>query len=154
MNELTPKENALVLLLLAAGAGLALRQIVIWLNRASLSPDPWDSETDNAVRQPDAVPVCHRCFTPQSPCGWFCQTCGSAVGPYNNYMPYVWIFSEGEVARNGATDHLRLGPLTEIGYFLFSLNYLVFAPVYWFFLVRNFRQARKVEQTGTPLKTR
>jgi hypothetical protein len=154
MNVLTPKESALVWLLLAAGAGLAVRQIVIWLNEPPSSPDPWDTETDKAVRQPDAVPVCHRCLTPQSPCGWFCPTCGSAVGPYNNYMPYVYIFSEGEVLRNGVTDRMRIGLLTGVGYFLVSLDYLFFAPIYWFFLVRNFRRARQPEPTDPALEAR
>jgi hypothetical protein len=142
MSGPTLNEHVLVLVLLVTGAGLAVRQIILWLENAPKSPDPWDAETDKAVHQPDAVPVCHRCFTPQSPCGWFCRNCGSAVGPYNNYMPYVYVFSEGEVLRNGVTDRMRLGLLIVVGYFLVSLDYFVFAPVYWFFLLRNFKRSR------------
>ena len=56
-------------------------------------------------------------------------------------MPYVELFSEGEVFRNGVLDRVRLSPLTVAGYVLYSLTqYLILAPVYWFFLFRRWRE--------------
>jgi hypothetical protein len=115
------------------------------------SPDPWDEEIENAMHQPDAVEVCHRCFEPVSPCSWFCEHCGRGVGPYNNLMPYIDLFSEGEVLRNGVNDNMRRSALVVAGYLFVSLNlYLFFAPIYWVLLFRHLkRQKASVEQTET-----
>jgi hypothetical protein len=134
-------------------AGLVL--VLLWrffvVARIPRSPDPWDEETEKAVHEPEAVEICHRCFIPVTPGSWFCEHCGNAVGPYNNVMPYICVFSQGEVLRNGVNDKLGQKALTVAGYLLFSLNmYLVFAPIYWIFLFRNLnRQCGTVEQTGT-----
>jgi len=135
--------------------GLTLGRLVFWVREAPLRPDPWEPEIDEGLRQPEAQPVCHRCFTPQPPGQWFCEHCGSAVGPYNNLMPYVNVFSQGEVFRNGVTDRVRIGPLTVAGYFLASLqSYVVFPPLYWFFLLRNLfftqHEAAEIVEGGTP----
>ena len=102
-----------------------------------MHPDPWDAATDEAVRQPDAVPVCHHCLTQVPPGQWFCETCGCAVGPYNNYMPYLNCFSDGEVYRNGVTDHMRRSALVIAGYLLISFTYSFFAPIDWALVFRN-----------------
>jgi predicted metal-binding membrane protein len=64
-------------------------------------------------------------------------------------MPYIQVFSEGEVLRNGVNDKLRQNALIVAGYLLVSLNfYLVFAPIYWLLLFKNLkRQKESVEQT-------
>jgi hypothetical protein len=135
-------------------AGLAF--VLLWrgLVRAGQipkSPDPWDEEIEKALHEPQAVEVCHRCFDPVTPGSWFCGHCGCAVGPYNNVMPYLDVFSQGEVLRNGVNDKLRQNVLIVAGYLLVSLDlYLVFAPVYWIFLFRNLkRQKESVKQTET-----
>ena len=123
---------------------------VVWVRKSPLKPDPWDEATETAVQSDEAVPVCHHCLTPVGAGQWFCVHCGNSVGPYNNWMPYVHIFSEGEVFRNGVLDKVRRTPLTVAGYILASLtNYLIFAPVYWFFLFRRWRSAADdSSQTG------
>ena len=127
-------------------AGLVVWRMIAWVKNAPAVPDPWDAEIENGVQQPESVCLCHRCFTPTPPAGWFCEDCGGAVGPYNNLMPYVQVFSEGEVFRNGVTDKTRANPLVIGGYLLGSLSaYLVFAPVYWFFLFRNLRRIKREE---------
>jgi hypothetical protein len=109
-----------------------------------LSPDPWGPEATEALRNPDIAEVCHRCFTPCPSIGWFCPTCGASVGPYNNYMPYIHVFSEGEVLRAGVTAHIRRSALTIGGYLLCSItSYLLLAPLYWYFLFRNLRRHDK-----------
>jgi|SRR5580765_2086584 len=116
-------------------------RLLRWIRSAPVKPDPWDEATEAAVQAEDAVPVCHHCLTPARPDQWFCEHCGCAVGPYNNMMPFLNVFSEGEVFRNGVFAHVRRTPLTVFGYLLGSLaNYLIFAPVYWFFLFRHWRE--------------
>jgi len=126
-------------------------RVFVRVGQIPTSPDPWDKEIEKALHEPEAMEVCHRCFDPVTPGSWFCQQCGYAVGPYNNLMPYINVFSEGEVLRNGVNDKLRRKPLIVAGYLLVSLNlYLVFAPIYWILLYRNLkRQKGSVEQTET-----
>jgi hypothetical protein len=60
------------------------------------------------------------------------------VGEYNNYLPFEYLFSEGEVLRNGTFLKLPRSFLVIGGYLLFSIAvYVIFAPIYWFFLFRN-----------------
>ena len=84
------------------------------------APDPWDAEVERQLSE--AVEVCPHCLAEQPPAAWFCKGCGRAVGPYNNLMPYLQVFSEGEVFRNGATGQFRNRPLILAGYFLVLLG--------------------------------
>jgi hypothetical protein len=116
-------------------------RFVVWVREAPSTPDPWDAEVERTLQKPETVQVCHHCSTPQNPNAWFCEHCGSAVGPYNNLMPYVNVFSEGEVFRNGVTNRFARRPIILIGYFLISLGaYSIFAPIYWLFLLSNLRR--------------
>ena len=93
-----------------AVGGLALAvfwRFIVWIREAPVRPDPWDAETEQKISEPDAQEVCPHCSTPQPPGAWFCAHCGRAVGPYNNLMPYVQVFSEGEVFRNGTSGRFR-----------------------------------------------
>lgn len=117
--------------------GFALWRALLWVRSSPVHPDPWDAVTQQAVEQPEAPEVCYHCATPLPPGSWFCEHCGRAVGPYNNLMPYVNAFSEGEVYRSGVLEHVRRSPLLIAGYLLISFSYLVFAPIYWFLLFRN-----------------
>ncbi|MBI3851491.1 MAG: zinc ribbon domain-containing protein [Verrucomicrobia bacterium] len=117
------------LLIAAVVIYFAARRLLTWIRQAPVKSDPWSPEIEEAVQQADATPLCHKCFTPQPPGSWFCEHCGSAVGPYNNWMPYVYVFSQGEVLRNGVTEKIRINVLTVAGYLLFSFSsYVVFAP--------------------------
>ena len=129
---------------LSVGLGVLLCLMGRWLRASSPStPDPWPEEVASAVSDPEVQPLCHRCLTPHPDEGWFCPVCGAAVGPYNNYMPYLQIFSEGEVLRAGVTDHYRRSALVVTGYVLLSLSTLfIFAPIYWFFLMRHLREQK------------
>lgn len=104
----------------------------VW--RRGLDKDtPWSPELDQQVREDDAVPVCHRCFTPLEHTGqqWFCPECGAASGPYNNLMPFVYLFSIGEVLRSGTAREARYSPLRLAGYMAMCLmQYTLFFPVY------------------------
>ena len=139
---------------LAIIAGFAFWRLLLWIKTAPVRPNPWDEATEAAVQQADAMPVCHHCLTPAPPGQWFCECCGSAVGPYNNLMPYLQAFSEGEVFRNGVLDRMRLSPVTLIGYGLYSVcAFTVFAPIYWYFLLRHWRELScrdQVTETAPP----
>jgi ribosomal protein L40E len=142
---------------IVAGLGVGLLilavlwRLIAWVREAPVRPDPWDAEVERKLDAPEAAEVCHRCLTPQPPTAWFCEHCGSAVGPYNNLMPYLNAFSEGEVLRNGATDRLRTNPLIIAGYLLFSLStYFILAPIFWFFLFKNLKRPRAENPDGQP----
>src|SRR5262245_47559850 len=123
--------EAFIVLFLATFAGF---RVFRWFTQpTSPSPDPWGPEVEQTLHDSELPALCHRCLTPQDDHSWFCSTCGASVGPYNNYMPFVYVFSQGEVLRAGVTDHIRRSPLTVAGYLLYSVaSYAVFAPLYWF----------------------
>ncbi len=131
-----------------------LWRLIVWVREAPVKPDPWDAGVEQKLSEPEAVEVCPHCLTQQPPTAWFCSHCGKAVGPYNNLMPFVNVFSEGEVFRNGASGQFRNRPLIVIGYLLLSLAaYSVFAPVFWFFLLSNVKRPpdeRKSTEESTP----
>ena len=119
----------------------AFWRFIVWIRDAPVKPDPWDAEVEQKVSGPEAVEVCPHCLTEQPPAAWFCKGCGRAVGPYNNLMPYLQIFSEGEVFRNGVSGRFRNRPLILIGYFLITLGTFSFlAPIYWFSLLLNWKR--------------
>ena len=140
--------SSLGVLLAASTAGIVLGRLIKSVAETPLTPDPWGAEIERKINQPEAVEVCHHCGTPQSSTAWFCPHCGVAVGPYNNLMPWVLVFSQGEVLRNGVIEKMRINALTMAGYFLYSLvSYLVFAPVFWVFLYRNLRNQREKSES-------
>lgn len=104
---------------------VGLWQLITWVREAPTKPDPWDAEVERKLEEPEAVEICHRCFNQQPPNAWFCEHCGSAIGPYNNWMPYLHIFSTGEVLRNGIMDKLRPNVFTISGYLLLSIHFLL-----------------------------
>lgn len=142
----TPEETVAVLGFFAL-VGIFLYRFIRWVIEAPRTPDPWTEDTDAAVNGEEAVPVCHHCLTPQQHHGWFCPACGATVGPYANYMPYIYIFSEGEVMRAGVSAHLRRSALVILGFMLLSLStfastgvLIAVLPIYWFLLFRNLRK--------------
>lgn len=117
--------------LIVGGFGIGLLALavlwrfIVWIRDAPRTPDPWDAEVEQKLQDPEAQPICHRCMTPQEPDAWFCKHCGAAVGPYNNLMPFLNVFSEGEVLRNGLSDRFRNRPFIAVGYFLISLSFIL-----------------------------
>jgi hypothetical protein len=108
------------------------------------TPDPWDQEIEAELRDGRAEPLCLKCLTPHSGQRWFCTGCGAPVGEYNNWMPYLSVFSEGEVLRTGVDPTVRRSPIIIAGFILYSLtSYTVFAPVYWWRLYQNLKRSQK-----------
>ena len=144
-------EETLTLLVFLALLGMAVYRFVVWLMEAPRTADPWGKEIDEALDKDEAVPVCHHCFAPQEQTRWFCPECGAIAGPYCNYMPYIYVFSQGEVLRAGVTEHIRRSPLIVIGYVLVSLGmititgiFALVAPIYWILLFKNLRRSEHV----------
>jgi hypothetical protein len=120
-------------------------RFIVWVREAPTKPDPWDAETDKKLSDEETPQACHHCSTPLSSVAWFCPHCGSAVGPYNNMMPYVQIFSEGEVFRNGMNRRFQNRPLVVTGYLLMIIGLflrldlfgLILCPVVCVLLLKN-----------------
>ena len=145
-------EKIVAALVILGICALAIYRVVVWLMEAPRTADPWGNEIDEALNQGEAVPLCHHCLTPQEHNGWFCPECGATVGPYCNYLPFVYIFAEGEVLRAGVTERLRRNPLIVIGFILFSLTvFAPIAPIYWFFLFKNLRHGGKAGLDAPPV---
>jgi hypothetical protein len=133
-----PGERALFGYVLVGIAVIALIALIRWLFSGSRKADPWDEQINASIDSPESEPTCHRCFHEHSELVHFCPHCGAAVGVCNNLLPFEYLFSEGEVLRNGTTLKTRRSVPVLGGYLLFSLAvYSIFAPVYWFFLFRN-----------------
>jgi hypothetical protein len=108
---------------------------------------PWPEELNEEVRQADSFHVCHHCFSPQEHHGWFCPECGAATGPYNNCMPYIYIFSTGEVLRAGVDERIRRSSYANRFYIFYALAELgVFVPIYWFRMHRSRKRRLAAEQ--------
>jgi hypothetical protein len=112
-------------------------------------PNPWPDEIEAAVRAPDAIPVCHCCATPCELPVWFCPDCGAAIGPYNNVMPYIYLFSVGEALRSGVGPEAHFTPFRTVAYVVIGLaEYGVFAPLYFIRLYRNYRRLKGAPNNG------
>lgn len=130
----------------------ALWRLIVWVRDAPVKPDPWNAEVERQLE--NAPESCPHCSAPQPSNAWFCAHCGRAVGPYNNLMPYLQIFSEGEVLRNSSQRHFRNRPLVIIGYVLLGIAFLpaVLLPIYWLSLLRNWRRPTSLK-TATRTST-
>ena len=118
-------------------------RLIGWVRNAPIRPDPWDAEIEQKLQQPETPETCHHCSTPQAPGAWFCNQCGASVGPYNNLMPYVQVFAEGEVYRNGMTARFRNRRLIALGFFLMTLAINpFFAPIYLCLLLPQLKRSR------------
>jgi hypothetical protein len=123
--------------LLVAFGVLCIRAWV-WFREGPQKSDPWDAEIANAMEEETAEPLCYHCLAPQKEIRWFCPECGASVGPYNNYDPYLRLFSQGQLLRSGVLDQVPRRPLIILGYIILPLAFFsIFAPVYWYFLIRN-----------------
>ncbi|MDD5706230.1 MAG: hypothetical protein PHR35_09910 [Kiritimatiellae bacterium] len=119
-----------------------------WCSLAT--PNPWPEEVDAEVRAPDAIPVCHHCMTPCDDPVWFCPACGAAVGPYNNLMPYIYVFSIGESLRSGVGPEAHFTPFRTVAYVVLGLaEYGVLAPLYFIRLYRNYRKLNGAPTDGS-----
>lgn len=128
------------LLMLAVVTAILLWRLAVWWKQP-LQPNPWDEDTEARLHEPEAVLLCPRCLEPEREGVQFCRDCGFAVGPYVTWSPYLYIFVLGDLLRTGVDRPFRVKSTTVCFLLLVSLfEYFIFAPVYWFFLIRNIRR--------------
>ena len=102
--------------------------------------DPWPSEVDRAVRAAEAVPLCLNCLFPQDSHVWFCPHCGFPSGDMVPYMDYLNLFAIGEVLKRGVSGAPDRSAFLTVGFIVFStMEYLPFAPIYWYWMLRKAR---------------
>lgn len=139
VNVVTTSPELLVAFLGACVICLAaLWSVYRWLTSGPLSPDPWDADTAAALNDDSARPICHRCLSENDPEADFCAHCGATIGQYTNWLPYPYIFSLGHTLRIGSSGEYRRSPWLVLGFILLSAGeYVLFAPIYWFMLLRG-----------------
>jgi len=126
--------------MLAVLAGILLWRLIVWWNQPP-QPNPWDEATEASLHEPEAVLLCPRCLEPEREGVQFCRDCGFAVGPYVPWSPYLYIFALGDLLRTGVDRPFRVTATTVCFLVALSLlEYMVFAPIYWFFLFQNVRR--------------
>jgi len=143
-----PEWNVAVIGLVMIAGYFFWKVLAAWF-RKPVRPDPWGPEVAEALESPEATPICPHCQAPHALNRWFCPECGRAVGDYNNVSPYLYLFSMGELLRDGTGGEIRKSWLTVAGYLILSLaEYVVFAPIYWFFLFRNLSRIGRQAHSG------
>lgn len=126
------------LLLFVVLGGCVIWLFARWLMDAPVYPDPWDQQVAEGLDNADATPLCHRCLSPHDRLTNFCPRCGAPVGEYTNWLPYPYLFSVGHTMRIGTAGAYRRSAVTILGFFLLAVaEYAIFAPVYWFMLIRR-----------------
>jgi hypothetical protein len=116
--------------------GPLARALRRWWNSGFV--DPWPKEIDEAVRRPDAEPVCLNCLMPQERHFWFCRECGHPGGEYLTVMPYLHIFTIGELMQRGVVGPPERRFWVTCGFVVVStMEYTIFAPLYWFWMLRR-----------------
>lgn len=105
-------------------------RLLRWMSSGTRTADPWDETVAAAIQ--NAPPLCHKCLVPQDHDGWFCPNCGASVGPYNNYLPNMWMFAHGEMLRSGTCEPVRRKAGLILFYLVIPLaTFAIFAPFYW-----------------------
>jgi hypothetical protein len=147
----TPEATIALLALVAIGAVLLWRAFR-WFFSGPTTPNPWGPEVEEQIERPDAVPICTRCLEPQQPDAYFCPECGAPVSALVNFNPYLYVFSVGDLLRVGSFGGFRRGWLALTGFVIVSLaEYMIFAPIYWFFLGRNVGRQRHATEEAPPI---
>ena len=149
VTRLSDGELAVAALAIAFLAVCGLWVFVRWLLKGPTTPDPWDAQVAAALAGEESTPLCHRCLAPHDINTDFCTECGAAVGQYTNWLPFPYLFSLGHTLRLGTSGDFKHTPLTVAGFILLALaEYMLFAPIYWFFLFRGVN--RRGERPWSP----
>jgi hypothetical protein len=139
---MTPEDKLLTATLIGFSLWGCWR-VVRWFGKAPVTPNPWDEKTEESLNQPDATPLCRRCLESHDPDARYCSNCGLPVDSMVPLSPFHQAFALGDVLLTGTQRRFPVNWLTITGYVLLSmLQYLIFAPFYWFFLFRNVRRLR------------
>jgi hypothetical protein len=114
-----------------------------WFFGGKPGPNPWDEKTEESIQRPDATPLCRRCLEPHEESARYCPNCGLPVDSMVTLSPFHQMFALGDVLLTGTQRKFPVNWLTITGYVLLSvIQYLIFAPFYWFLLMRNVRRLK------------
>ena len=137
---MTPEDKLLTATLIGFSLWGCWR-LIQWFRKAPVTPNPWDEKTEESLNQPDAVPLCRRCLESHDPDARYCSNCGLPVDSMVPLSPFHQAFALGDVLLTGTQRRFPVNWLTITGFILLSMiQYLVFAPFYWFLLLRNVRR--------------
>ena len=144
-------ETKLLILVGSALAVISAWRLLIWFRTAPVRPDPWDESVAAGLEQADSQALCCRCLEPVSEGRHFCEHCGLPFDPCTNLSPYLYVFSLGDALRTGSFGRFATRPLAVAGYLSLGFcEYVVFAPIYWFFLLRNIHRLDSGKATEPP----
>jgi hypothetical protein len=136
-------ERLVGILATLAIAAYAMVAFIRWCLRGQAKPDPWPEEIAAEIADDRAPALCHHCMEPHDSSVYFCPDCGAPVGTYVNFLPYPQLFSVGFVLRIGTFGAFKRSWINVAGFVLLGLiQYVVFAPAYWFMLMRNLSHRR------------
>ena len=123
-------------------------RIFVWFRNAKPTPNPWDEKTEESIQQPDASQICRRCLEPHEEFARYCPHCGIPVDSMVPLSPFHYAFAIGDVLLTGTQRKFPVNWLTITGFvFLSTIQYMVFAPVYWFRLIRNIKRLNEEANT-------
>ena len=129
---------AIIMLLVMAVCALVHREYDI--------RDPWDDLLEEDFWE-KATPLyfCGNCGALFDDRRYFCESCGSSVGYYNNSMPFLWIFSLGDLLMYCISPGFRGGRMNIAGVYLMALGQ--YGPLAIFYLYRMHKQIKQNRQT-------
>ncbi len=132
--------------------GMALTVVCAYRLLIWFRPDPWDESVSAGMEQADAGALCCRCLELVPEGRHFCDHCGLTSDPCTNYSPYLQLFSLGDALRTGSFGSFSTRPLVIAGFLFLGLcEYAVFAPIYWFFVLRNVRRLGTEKSAEPPV---
>ena len=142
--------------------GLAITGLIViglwrlfrWFGGGKSGPNPWGDTIEESIQQPDASPICRRCLEPHEEYARYCPHCGIPVDSMVPLSPFHYAFAIGDVLLTGTQRKFPVNWITITGFiFLSTIQYLIFAPVYWFRLIRNIKRLKAEEEQPRPEST-
>ena len=123
-------------------------RIIHWFINGPKTPDPWDEQVAAELAGEDAQPICPHCLTAHDELQHFCSDCGAPVGTCTNLMPFVYLFSISHILRIGTSETFKRSRFLIVSFFFLGLaQYSIFAPVYWFKLLKNVARMRHLAES-------
>lgn len=148
-------ETSLACLVLAGIVAVAAGRLLFRWFQTPVHPDPWETEAETLGDPATAQPLCLHCLQPHPGQAWFCPHCAAPVGEYNNYNPYLYIFSVGELLRTGTSGRYRRNWFTVAGFAVLGVTeFVILAPLYWRMVALNLRRQTASTPPATPAEPR
>jgi hypothetical protein len=146
---MSEEESQMLPLVVSVALVVGIWLLIKWLTGGRVKPEPWGMDVEARLQNEELPPTCPHCSATYSEADYFCPGCGESAGQYNNYSPYLYIFTLGDLLRRGTSERFQANWVTITGYLLLSFcYYTVFAPIYWVMLFINLR--RQGQEAAAP----